>query len=149
MFANEIGICLKKIHNLLERGRNRDLKRHGLTGTQMEILEYLHRRGKTGCILADIASSFDAKHTSVLHVIKLLEQKGLITRQAPAEGGRYRHICLTEDGERLMAESDQIRFAVNRDMLRGFTEEEQGQLGSLLKRLYQNLKQGEERSYGK
>ena len=38
MEGNEIGSYLKKIHNHLERGKNSDLKRYGLTGTQLEAL---------------------------------------------------------------------------------------------------------------
>ena len=42
MFTSEVGMYLKKIGNHLERGKNRRLKTLGLTGTQMEMMEYLY-----------------------------------------------------------------------------------------------------------
>ena len=101
MSGNEVGRNFKKINILLERGRNHDLKLWGLTGTQMEIMEYLHDRNGEECVLSNIAAFFDVKHTSVLHVVKILEKKGLIGREEK-QGGRLRRIYLTAAGKALM-----------------------------------------------
>lgn len=143
MSGDEVGRHFKKINILLERGRNYDLKRIGLTGTQMEILEYLHDRNGEECALTGIAAFFDVKHTSVLHVVKLLEKKGLIGREEK-QGGRLRRMYLTAAGEALMQETDRKKSRVNRIMLAGMTEAECVTLQRLLEKIYRNLKQGEQ-----
>ncbi|MCI8946133.1 MAG: MarR family transcriptional regulator [Lachnospiraceae bacterium] len=142
MSGNEVGRNFKKINILLERGRNHDLKLWGLTGTQMEIMEYLHDRNGEECVLSNIAAFFDVKHTSVLHVVKILEKKGLIGREEK-QGGRLRRIYLTAAGKALMQETDRKKSRVDRTMLAGMTEAECMTLQRLLEKIYRNLKAGE------
>lgn len=143
MEGNEIGSYLKKIHNHLERGKNSDLKRYGLTGTQLEALLYLRQKGgKTGT-LSEMAQFFDVKHTSILHVVKLLEKKGLIARAEKKPGSRLREIRLTENGYMLTEEMERIKSEVDGIMLTGMSCEERAVLQRLLAKLYRNLKEGE------
>lgn len=143
MEGNEIGSYLKKIHNHLERGKNSDLKRYGLTGTQLEALLYLRQKGgKTGT-LSEMAQFFDVKHTSILHVVKLLEKKGLIARAEKKPGSRLREIRLTENGYMLTEEMERIKSEVDGIMLTGMSCEERAVLQRLLAKLYRNLKEGD------
>ena len=143
MAGNEIGSYLKKIHNHLERGKNSDLKRYGLTGTQLEALLYLRQKGgKTGT-LSEMAQFFDVKHTSILHVVKLLEKKGLIARAEKKPGSRLREIRLTENGYMLTEEMERIKSEVDGIMLTGMSCEERAVLQRLLAKLYRNLKEGD------
>jgi len=143
MFTNEVGMYLKKIGNRLERGKNRRLKDMGLTGTQMEVLEYLHCREEKECGLCSVAAYFDVKHTSVLHVVKLLEKKGLIVREERQEGKRCRRMLLTAEGEALMAKVTLDKSRLDRILLKGMTGEEIQILQRLLQRAYENLKEEE------
>ncbi len=145
MNEHNVGLHLKKIINLLARGRNQDLKLYGLTGTQMEVLEYLHDRPAGDCTVTGIAAFFDVKHTSVLHVVTLLEKKQLIRREEKKQGSRLRRIVLTQAGEGLMRETDRCKSEADEIMLQGMTEEEKQILTQLLERIYRNLKQGEAR----
>ncbi len=145
LHEHNVGLHLKKISNLLERGKNHDLKLYGLTGTQMEVLEYLHDRPAGERTVTGIAAFFDVKHTSVLHVVKVLEKKQLISREEKQQGSRLRQIVLTQTGEGLMQEIDRCKSEAERVMLLGMTEEEQQTLLRLLERLYRNLKYGEAR----
>ena len=143
MEGNEIGSYLKKIHNHLERGKNSDLKRYGLTGTQLEALLYLRQKGgKTGT-LSEMAQFFDVKHTSILHVVKLLEKKGLIARAEKKPGSRLREIRLTENGYMLTEEMERIKSEVDGIMLTGMSCGERAVLQRLLAKLYRNLKEGD------
>ena len=143
MEGNEIGSYLKKIHYHLERGKNSDLKRYGLTGTQLEALLYLRQKGgKTGT-LSEMAQFFDVKHTSILHVVKLLEKKGLIARAEKKPGSRLREIRLTENGYMLTEEMERIKSEVDGIMLTGMSCEERAVLQRLLAKLYRNLKEGD------
>ena len=90
----------KKIHNQLETGFTKAYKEYGLTSTQLDILLYLSENPAGENTLTDIASHFGVKHTSVIHVLKLLEKKGLI-RKNPVQGTRAKPILLTDKGESL------------------------------------------------
>ena len=87
----------KKIHNQLETGFTKAYKEYGLTSTQLDILRYLSENPAGENTLTDIASHFGVKHTSVIHVLKLLEKKGLI-RKNPVQGTRAKPILLTDKG---------------------------------------------------
>lgn len=143
MEGNEIGSYLKKIHNHLERGKNSDLKRYSLTGTQLEALLYLRQKGEKTGTLSEMAQFFDVKHTSILHVVKLLEKKGLIARAEKKPGSRLREIRLTESGHMLMEEMERIKSEVDGIMLTGMSCEERAVLQRLLAKLYRNLKEGD------
>ena len=146
MFTSEVGMYLKKIGNRLERGKNRRLKTLGLTGTQMEIMEYLHYQNGGECGISDIASYFDVKHTSVIHVIKLLEKKELIGRKDRKQGSRSRQICLTAEGEKIMEEMALGKLRIDRILMKDMTEDEKQVLQGLLQRAYENLKEEEYRN---
>lgn len=143
MFTSEVGMYLKKIGNHLERGKNRRLKTLGLTGTQMEMMEYLYYQNQEKCGISDIAAYFDVKHTSVIHVIKLLEKKELVVREDRKQGCRSRQICLTAEGERIMKEMALGKLRIDRILMKGMTEEEKQILQRLLRQAYENLKDEE------
>lgn len=143
MVEGDVGIHIKRICNQLERGKTRDLKDYDLTGTQFEVLEYLHCEDGKKCMLANIAAFFDVKHTSVLHVVKILEKKELVVREEKAPGRRAGRIFLTEKGQRLMEEMDIKKSRAEKIMLLGMTETDRQTLRELLQKVYRNLKQAE------
>ena len=77
---DELRCIFKKIYNQLETGFNKAYKKYGLTSTQLDILLYLSEKSGTDSTLTDIAAHFGVKHTSVIHVLKVLEKKGFIRR---------------------------------------------------------------------
>ena len=148
MFQNErfqierfqIGMYLKKIHLSLERGRNRILKKYDLTAPQIDTLVYLLMHEDSENTLTAIAAYFGVKHTSTIHVLKLLEKKGFIYREEM--GSRTKQIFLTEKARSVLAEDKRALEHVYGMMLDGLTPEEQSQLECYLQRLYENLKHG-------
>jgi len=128
----------KKIHNQLEAGFNRIYKNYGLTSTQFDILLYLSRETDMENTLSDIATHFGVKHTSVIHVLKLLEKKGFIYRNT-VQGARAKPILLTENGKRLIAEVSQKNPLLDEVMFAGISEAEQQLLGKMLSQIYENL----------
>ena len=78
---NQIGLYLKKIHILLERRRNYEYRDCNLTSTQIDILEYLYFHKGDQNTLSGIAAFFGVKHTSVIHVLKILEKKDGLSKK--------------------------------------------------------------------
>ena len=68
----------KKIHNHLDASFNRALRRYGLTSTQFDFLIYLMENSVDHPTLTDLASHFGVRHTSAIHVLKILQDKGFI-----------------------------------------------------------------------
>lgn len=140
---HELKNYFKKIHNQLESGFNREFKKYGLTSTQLDVLIYLSQKADRENTLSDIAAYFDVRHTSVIHVLKLLEQKGFICK-SPAQGTRTKPILLTENGkqlgEKLIGEIEQRSPLLDEIMFAGLSEADKQLLEKMLRQVYQNLK---------
>ncbi len=133
----------KKIHNQLEAGFNKEYKKYGLTSTQLDVLMFLSEKTDEDTTLSDIAAHFDVKHTSVIHVLKLLEQKGFICKSS-VQGVRAKPILLTGSGrqlgEKLASEIKQKGPLLDEIMFAGLSEADRKHLDQMLEQIYQNLK---------
>lgn len=140
---DEPKIYFKKIHNQLEAGFNKEYKKYGLTSTQLDVLMYLSQETGRETTLSDIAAHFDVRHTSVIHVLKLLEQKGFICKSA-VSGTRTKPILLTDSGrqlgEQIASELKQKSPLLDEIMFAGLSEADRQYLGKMLEQIYQNLK---------
>lgn len=145
MIMNELKCYFKKIHNQLEAGFNKEYKKYGLTSTQLDVLLYLSQETGRENTLSDIAAHFGVRHTSVIHVLKLLEQKGLICKST-VQGTRSKHILLTDSGkqlgEQLISEIRQKSPLLDEIMFAGLSENDRQLLEKMLRQIYQNLKSG-------
>lgn len=140
---NEPKLYFKKIHNLLEAGFNKEYKKYGLTSTQLDVLMYLAQKTGAEITLSDIAIHFNVRHTSMIHVLKLLEQKGFICK-SDVQGARAKPILLTDRGrqlgEHLASEIQQKSPLLNKIMFAGLSEADRQHLDRMLEQIYQNLK---------
>lgn len=140
---NEPKLYFKKIHNQLESGFNKEYKKYGLTSTQLDVLMYLSQETDGETTLSDIAAHFDVRHTSVIHVLKLLEQKGFICKSA-VRGTRAKPILLTDSGrqlgEQIASEIRQKGPLLDKIMYAGLSEADRQYLDKMLEQICQNLK---------
>lgn len=138
---NEIGIHLKKIHILLERKRNYEYREYNLTSTQLDILEYLYFNPDVKNTLSDIAAFFGVQHTSVIHVLKILEKKEFICKRDPSVCSRCKPVLLTQKGRDMM----QNHLARSNDhealLFAGIPKPDLEVLERSLRQMYQNLQQ--------
>ena len=92
--------------------------------------------------LTDIAAHFGVKHTSVIHVLKLLEKKGLICNST-VQGSRTKPILLTGDGmqlcNRLISKMQQESPLLDEIMFAGLSENDRQYLKKMLRQIYRNL----------
>lgn len=139
----ELKVYFKIIHNQLEAGFNKKYRKYGLTSTQLDVLLYLSQEPDCENTLSDIAAHFDVKHTSVIHVLKILERKGLICK-SPVQGTRSKSILLTDSGRQLgnqlISEMEKKGPLLDAIMFAGLSEEEQQLLEKMLCQIYNNLK---------
>ena len=104
---------------------------------------YLSQETDRECTLSDIAAHFDVKHTSVIHVLKLLDQKGFICK-SEIQGARAKPILLTDSGrqlgEQLASEIRQKSPLLDEIMFAGLSEADRQLLDKMLEQIYRNLK---------
>lgn len=136
---DEIGAHLKKIHILLERRRNYEYREYDLTSTQLDILEYLYFNDTNKNSLSDIAVFFGVKHTSVLHVLKILDRKEFICRGESPKGSRCKPILLTQKGRDIMQSHLGSHTGLSSLLLDGIPDKDAEILEKSLQRIYQNL----------
>ena len=133
------GLLLKKISNRLECNSNRALKELGLTATQVDLLYYLYSHQEQENTLSDITAFFGIQHTSAIHVLKILEEKGYILKKPTKRNPRFKNICLTDKGFPVMEKFDANIAAIHQQLFAGITESEITELDRLLKIIYNNL----------
>lgn len=135
---NELKCYFKKIHNQLETSFNKVYKKYDLTSTQLDILMYLSQEAHTDITLTDIAAHFGVRHTSVIHVLKLLEKKGFICRHT-VQGVRAKPILLTDNSRQLISDISQKGPLVDEIMFAGLSDTDRQLLEKMLRQIYNNL----------
>lgn len=139
---DELKCYLKKIHNQLDAGFSKALRKYDLTCTQFDVLMYLANHTESQTTLTDISAHFGVKHTSAIHVLKILEKKGFISRNtAPHTHGdtRTKPIGLTRQGTQLILEIHEKNPLLNKVMFAGIAEKDLILLKKMLQQIYTNL----------
>ncbi|MDO4175093.1 MAG: hypothetical protein Q4D42_10050, partial [Eubacteriales bacterium] len=90
--------------------------------------------------VSDIAEYFSVKHTSVLHVLRLLEKKGCIYREE-TENGR-RPVKLTQHGAELVKMNESSAAKMEKIMFAGLSEEERRTFIRLIQQINENCENG-------
>ena len=87
----------------------------------------------------DLARFAKVEQPPMAQMLARMERDGLISRAPDPADGRSSHITLTEGAKARLPEAIAVLLRGNQEVLRGFTDEEAGQLVDLLKRLIANL----------
>ena len=87
----------------------------------------------------DLARFARTEQPSMAQMLGRMERHGLVRRTPSATDGRSSLVALTSDAEARLPEALDVLLQGNSEALAGFTEDEEFQLASLLKRLIANL----------
>lgn len=132
-----MGAWMQFLGRKIETSGNVLLRDTGITVMQLRVLRYLKTHPEQPQI-ADIADFFGVKHTSTIHVVRALEEKGYIYRE-PIHRSHGKKIKLTEQGDQLAANNEDRIDQMEEIMLRGFSEEEKTVLFQFLSRINENF----------
>lgn len=109
-----------------------------LTASQGHIMAYLAHREQPPCP-RDIEAEFQLSHPTVSGLLSRLEQKGFIELRTDPEDRRCKRIYVLEKGW----ESHELMHKTiennEKQMVQGFTPEEQEQFAQLLRRAITNM----------
>lgn len=87
----------------------------------------------------DLARFAKIEQPPMAQMLARMERDGLIRRTPDPDDGRSQRITLTKLAERRLPDAVAVLLKGNRDVLRGFTDDEAGILVDLLTRLIANL----------
>jgi len=140
MEYNKLGILFKFIENSIETSRNNLLQGTDITSSQADILTFLLFNQDREVNQRDIEQEFQIKHPTVTGLLDRLENKGFVRRTVPQGDGRCRQITLTEKYLKISKKILEKGELLEKRLTRGFSEEEQARLQSLLQRVLKNVK---------
>ncbi|ERL64514.1 MarR family winged helix-turn-helix transcriptional regulator [Schleiferilactobacillus shenzhenensis] len=133
----EIGRLLKIASNRLSWGLDQFARQHGMTGTQMSFLDYLHRQTQAGntVLQRDIEEEFQIKRSTATQILKTMEGKRLITRQTAAADARQKEVRLTPVARDIVAQVRGYTVQSDQRLLAGYTQKESDLITDFLKHI--------------
>ena len=131
---------LKKLNLGLESDINADMTELGVTAAQCDVLAYLMSRAGQEVGPTDLHRDLGISKAAVSALLKKLRGKGLLNVEADPQDDRRKRICLLPEAWKLNDQLDGTADRLLEGLYRGFTEEEERSLLSLLQRMYVNLK---------
>lgn len=139
-----LGPEIHALNNLLQRNAQNIMPLkyvESITGTNAWIIGYLADHGDQDICQKDLEKEFLITRSTASKVIKLMEQKGFIERQAVPQDARLKKLVLTDKAmslhQAIVKEIDKFE----NDLKEGFSEEELELFLSFIDRMKNNLKE--------
>lgn len=126
---------MKNIVNYSKTKFNNDLKEYDLTASQYVVLKYLINNEGKNIIQKDVGEFLVLKHTTIIGIIKRLEQKGLIKK----ESKHASIITITSKGKKLYESIGDYEALINHDVLKSLNKQEKENLSELLIKIYDDI----------
>lgn len=134
-----IGYLFKQIHIKCESKINQHLASENLTSAQLSLMSYLLDHKSEKVTQKDIAEELEIKHTTVIGLVRRLEEKGLVRSVTDPDNRKYRNISLTSKAMKVEEKIRDHRRTMDEALSKGLTDEEVEQLRILLQKVRKNL----------
>lgn len=108
------------------------------------IMGYLEHNTHRDIYQKTIEADFSMGKSTVTSIVKLMEQKGYIRREAVPGDARLKKIVLTEEGKQMSTLCKSTLDQIDTSMLQGIPSEEIDIFFSVADRIHRNLEQGME-----
>lgn len=139
--ATDCGMLVKLISDSIARISNNELRENDLTLSQLRYLEYLYAHSDAPTPFKELESYFQVSQPTVAGIIRRLEGKGLILTQASKSGGKARTAALTAAGTQQYEAAEARRSETEALLLAPLDEAGRKQFHTMLRQIYQNLKE--------
>ena len=124
----DIGFQLHSLSNLMRRRmEHSEVFSHmddNVTRNNGWVLNYLAHHSDRDIYQKDIENDFCIRPSTVSKVIRLMESKSLLCREAVPGDARLKKLVLTPEGKKLQAAIEREQQETERLLRRGVTEEE-------------------------
>lgn len=136
------GLELRSLNNLIRRyfefaSHRKEIET--VTGNNGWIIRYLAENKDKDIYQKDLEEQFTVTRSTASKVLRLMEQKGLIRRQAVSRDARLKKIVLTEKAWKIKELMREDAEKMEKSLVKGFTEEELQAFYSYLQRMKANL----------
>nr|DAP11048.1 MAG TPA: hypothetical protein [Caudoviricetes sp.] len=138
----QIGLELRSLNNMIRRYFEFSSHKNEIetiTGNNGWIIGYLADNADKDIYQKDLEDHFTITRSTTSKVLSLMEQKGLIQRQAVAQDARLKKIVLTEKAWKIKEIMREDAVRMERILTNGFTKEELETLYSYLQRMRANV----------
>ncbi len=137
----DISLLIKKISEDIDKKCNNDLKKWGITLSQLRVLGFVKFRQERDILTSqkDIENHFEVSHPTVVGILTNLKNKGLIETYTDPQDKRIKRVRITSeesDFHEYLAESC---LETSEALLSGFSIKEEEELMRLLQKMKQNL----------
>ncbi len=112
-----------------------------LSGRNIWVLRYLADHRQEPIYQKDLEVAFRIRRSTVSCTVELMEQKGLLERQAVNGDGRMKQLRITESGDRILAVTQSALEAYEEGLMRGISAEDYRAATSLLETLCSHLEE--------
>ena len=127
-------VRLMRVHNRIDRRSSENFRAHALSVGRFDVINHagLHE----GATQQELADALLVTNGNIAQLLDSLERDGLLHRE---KCGRMNRIYLTEAGRELRARVLETHNALIATAMAALTDDEQRQLGALLRKLEQGL----------
>ncbi|KTD82315.1 MarR family winged helix-turn-helix transcriptional regulator [Legionella waltersii] len=133
-----LSTLLKRTNRLLVKRANEIIKPLGLNHAYTFILMELYNQD--GLMQSELVQLIDVEQPTLVRTLDRMERDGLITRNPSPSDRRSMNIYLTAKAQNLQFNLDQSAKQLNKEVLKGFTNQDVVQLSNYLCRISDNLK---------
>ena len=135
---NDIPYLLKTISEKMSASADADLKRHGITFSQLRVLGFLNDQGGSAS-QRDVQKHLGASHPTVVGLVNRLEKNGFVVSSVDEQDRRARIVQMTEKAQLLGNELEKEGQRATARLLKGLSKAEREELLRLLQRLSSNV----------
>ncbi len=134
----EIGRTSRLIKRVLDNSSQKEYI-DKVTGTHGWALGYFHRNRDKDVFQKDFEKEFDIRRSTASHILSLMEENGMITRESVPYDARLKKIVLTEKAMNIQKEVMVCFENLEKEFEKGVTEEELKIFYSVLDRINDNI----------
>ena len=131
--SDNVMIALRKIIQAIDLNSKKLVKRVGLTGPQLVILQEISNIGKATS--GEIARAVSLSQPTVTGILERMEKRGLLTRQRSRHDKRRIMVSITENGRNVLKDAPPLMQEAFVERFSSLQEWEQNMILSALQRL--------------
>lgn len=139
---NDIGFYVRKLDHQIRRGFHAKYNRKSMEECSLAniwIVDYLWANGGREISQKEIEERMCINRATASKMLKLMEEKELITRTSAASDGRQKCIALTERGKALQRLGQSVREEMEQELCSCLTPEETAEFKRLCEKLIDGL----------
>lgn len=145
--GKRIGLEIRKLDHMLSRNLTANVKASGMDEITLMhgwIIRYLYENKNRDVFQRDIEKNFSVGRSTVTNIIKLMEKRGYLCREAVEQDARLKKVLLTEKGIRTHEAIEALIDRMNERTLEGVTDEELAVFGRVVEKLKANIRRQQE-----